>query len=431
MWKRSGSSLLATGLAACLVQSSIWAGDAKVLKEPVVAAASSLHRDISPRRVEGMLRAVAEDMHLAPGDVPRVEVLPDYELDRRAHALLRAQGQRVNLFERNASLKRIGLLLPGDDLSIDLMVDLPSSVGGLYDPVSESIFIRESLPGENQDEVIYHELVHLLQHRHYRDVREKVGNHLDEDHARAVRAVMEGHAVSVATHLTGIERQGTRLRSFFGRTSQVPEVLALVDFEDQTTVPVIPHLSGSRLFSLGARFVEVFERFYGENLASLYESPPISTEQLLHFKRYAQGEKPADATIANLGDRLSGDWDICDVFTMGEFNTALWLGREPGSDGALGWNGDQLISFRSAKGKHITGWRTLWDTDADAVEFFESAQERFERRFGRGSRQEIVGGGVFYVQGGEGFGLVRNGREVRILAGADALVLPDLLMGSW
>jgi len=125
---------------------------------------------------------------------------------------------------------------------------------------------------------------------------------------------------------------------------------------------IFPYLSG-------AEFVRNFkDRNPGK---SVYDDMPVSTEQILHPTAFF-GTRDAP-TIVTL-PALRG---VAPTYqnSLGEFETRLFLfthlkDQNDAVQGASGWDGDRYALFDIGGGKGIA-WVTVWDSQADASEFFD------------------------------------------------------------
>jgi hypothetical protein len=71
--------------------------------------------------------------------------------------------------------------------------------------------------------------------------------------------------------------------------------------------------------------------------------------------------------------------------TLGEFETRLFLfshlkDQNSAVQGAAGWDGDRYVLFNSARGQGIA-WVTVWDSQADASEFFDLLGKVMKKRY--------------------------------------------------
>ena len=114
------------------------------------------------------------------------------------------------------------------------------------------------------------------------------------------------------------------------------------------------------------------------------QTPPVSTEQILHSDKYFSAEAPVAVTLAGPDARTLGS-GFANVYqqTMGELNIqVLAAGGEkpaldipglpadwpqPGGRGRLGWRSAEHV--REPERPWLIDWQTSWDTQGDADEF--------------------------------------------------------------
>ena len=113
------------------------------------------------------------------------------------------------------------------------------------------------------------------------------------------------------------------------------------------------------------------------------QTPPASTEQVLHPQKYYDQELPVDVALDDVSATLGDGWSRVYEQTMGELLVqVLAAGGEeppfslpglpvswPHAEAAEGWGGDRLNMYENADGDWGILWQTAWDTDTDAVEF--------------------------------------------------------------
>lgn len=90
--------------------------------------------------------------------------------------------------------------------------------------------------------------------------------------------------------------------------------------------------------------------------------------------------------------------------TMGEFETRLFLfehlkDQNEAVRGATGWDGDRYVLFDTSGGQGIA-WASVWDSPAEASEFFDLVGQAVDRR--HGTKTPAVTGAVSrrYSSGG-------------------------------
>ena len=114
------------------------------------------------------------------------------------------------------------------------------------------------------------------------------------------------------------------------------------------------------------------------------QTPPASTEQILHSDKYYNHEAPVVVTPHGPDRNLGAGFANVYQQTMGELNIqVLATGGEkpaldvpglpahwPHQEVAAGWGGDRLNMYEdAASGAWLIDWQTAWDTQADADEF--------------------------------------------------------------
>ncbi len=278
-----------------------------------------------------------------------------------------------------AVYKRLGMIPDSLNMQKFLVDLLEEQIVGYYDPKTKVLYIVSDAPKEAAGITITHELVHALQDQYISlDSTQKVEG--QNDRQSAAQAVFEGQAVyeQVAAMLGGtnvaINLPGgwDRIRDMIRENQSSMPVFAAAPVVIQETL-IFPYLSG-------AEFVRNFkERNTGQ---SVYQDMPASTEQILHPSAFF-GKRDAP-TAVTLPPLTSGS----PVYqnSLGEFETRLLLfqhlkDQNEAVRGATGWDGDRYILFDTNGGQGIA-WVTVWDSPAEASEFFDLIGQGVDRRFG-------------------------------------------------
>ena len=132
-----------------------------------------------------------------------------------------------------------------------------------------------------------------------------------------------------------------------------------------------PGLEGSRLIS---ELYSTEGSWDGVNAA--YQSPPVSTEQIIHPDKYFAGEEPQRTTIPNIADNLGRGWEQVGSNVMGEFLIRTYLEEEldqkQAAAAAAGWGGDRYSVLRGPQAERVFLSMTAWDDFQEADEFFEA-----------------------------------------------------------
>jgi hypothetical protein len=310
-------------------------------------------------------------------------------------------------------------LLPKDDKLADLYIDLLSSqVAGLYDPIKKKLYVVSKQGGIGAVEKVYysHEYDHVLQDQSF-DLQ-KMQDGLDDktDEALARQSLVEGDA-----YLT---------MSYWLQQNLTPEEIGEViqasnDPTAQQALNRIPAIVQAQItFSAiqGTQFVTSMQLGGGwEAVNSGFADPPTSTEQILHPEKYTAHEAPVAVELpADLAKRMGSGWSTVMSDTMGEHQTAIWLGSgtvAAATDASAGWGGDRITYLGGPNGSWAIAWHTVWDTKEDAAEFDVTAKTAVEKAGGPGQVLPGAGGTTRWVVIGSDDAALQKVANVLGLAG--------------
>lgn len=247
-------------------------------------------------------------------------------------------------------------------------------MGAFYNVKEQSLYTFEDLPYTRfvQDAFLAHELTHALQDQHFnlkRIVKPEEKNKND-DLDLAYHAFIEGDA----TLLTQI---------YFTQTLRIGALWDLLTylFTDNENYNQSPLAIKAQLifpYAQGAEFVlSIFMQEGWEGINKIYEKLPLSTEQILHPKKYLQYEAPiTEWPFPNLEpefiehqliyDNVLGEFMIrifCDLYLTETSNVSI----------AAGWGNDRYqIWENNQSGSLDMVWASIWDTPQDALDFFQA-----------------------------------------------------------
>jgi hypothetical protein len=108
-----------------------------------------------------------------------------------------------------------------------------------------------------------------------------------------------------------------------------------------------------------------------------WESPPESTEQILHPERYFAGDSPQIVSLAPLTDTLGAGWEMIDQDLMGELFIREYLDQQLQDRlvdiASTGWGGDQYaVYWNEADEDQVMVLRIAFDSPDDNEEFQEA-----------------------------------------------------------
>jgi hypothetical protein len=282
-------------------------------------------------------------------------------------------------------LKALGLIAADQSLQ-KLYLDLiDSQVAGFYRPDDKTLYVVSRSGAINgADKITFaHEYDHALQDASFPGVFDAQKDLLDQsDQALARAAIYEGDATLLMSqwalpNLTPAELQDV--------------VAAGADPESSAVLARTPQALVDGLlfpYNAGLAFLAPMQSAGGwAAVDDVFKDLPVSTEQVLHPQKYADGEAPIKVAIpADALKRLGDGWTIPLEDTYGEFQISTWL-RESGvptsdaADAAAGWGGDRLAVLDGPGDHWALVLHTVWDTAADAAAF-EVAASQAARRAG-------------------------------------------------
>jgi len=229
--------------------------------------------------------------------------------------------------------------------------------------------VKEYFDPYNQVEarkILAHELTHILQGTYFQSPR--LGSH---DSRQAWSALVEGDAEFTADMYVGgglfsvsARLCGTAAQLLLIYPSEIPEPLM--------EIWLFP-------YRYGEEFVKtLYEAGGWRRVNQAYESPPETTEQILHPQRYLEGE--GFLRLGAVGVNLTG-WTCLKRERFGEhFIFVVLKAHLPGEEAlraADGWNGDAFAYYRRGA-DYLLIWRIAWDAAEDALEFQEAFSNLME-----------------------------------------------------
>ena len=319
-----------------------------------------------------------------------------------------------------------GLVEPGTDLG-ELQSDiLGEQVAGYYDPETDEMVVVSEQGGEEfsaGDELTFaHEVVHALQDQHF-DLLAVQGDPeaLTDDESLAISALIEGDA-SVG-QLEYLLANPLLLRALRDEISEI----------DTSVLDNAPPIFARTLlfpYDEGADFVaELYDNGGWEAVNDAFRNPPESTEQILHPEKYSAGEAPHRVDVYDPTSQLGDGWEIIDVNAMGELIMRIFLegngvSEDEAAVAAEGWGGDRYVVVGTDEETALV-WRSSWDSEQDADEYFAALVQHELRRFD--TRPEDRDEHRIRFRSGDWVGEIRrDGTEVVYVLAPDAASLAAL-----
>jgi len=282
------------------------------------------------------------------------------------------------------TLQALGLIEPGTDLDEAIESLTGDTVAGFYDPENDELVVRGDTATPLVRTVLVHELTHALQDQHFDLDRPELEDR-DDEAFLGYLGLVEGDASVVEQAYrdqlskrdrSALDAEEERL---YGDTGEdAPEVLlALFGFP----------------YEVGPQFVEQLRDARGQaGLDAAFESPPQSSEHLLHIASFLREDNPR--VLAD----PRGRGTVVDRGVLGELGLLVTLGLSPAGkvrdavDDVDDWGGDRYVSWRDGS-RACTAAIIVMDTDAAAGELRSALDRWAERRAGAsigGSARQIT-----------------------------------------
>jgi len=277
-------------------------------------------------------------------------------------------------------------LLPKETKLKDVYIDLlESQVLGLYDPVDKQLYVLSEGGDVGAVEKVYysHEYDHALQDQNF-DLEAFTDGLIDEtDEGLARQSLVEGDAYVAMSYWLQQNLTPEEITEF---------ITASADPEPQQALARIPPIVQAQIvFSAlqGFQFVGGIQ-MNGDWAAvdAAFGDPPQSTEQILHPEKFSGREAPIKVDLPDdLASKMGSGWSVLDEDTMGEHQTAIWLGSgsvAAADDASAGWGGDRITILSGPNDAWAIAWHTVWDSDDDAAEFEVTAEAAVAKAGGPG-----------------------------------------------
>jgi hypothetical protein len=280
-------------------------------------------------------------------------------------------------------LARLRILPEGGDLRALLAEFLKGNVAANYDPSTKRVSFLPGIPRTLP--LMVHELTHALDDQHFDMTKAMDAMSGNLDRALAYGMLAEGDAQSVETRfVTGGASAKIDLPVMRASADAMGDAILKRRFGN--TPPAIA-LAFKSQYTEGVIFAETLRRTEKgeEAIHAAFRVPPASTEQGLHPEKYVAGEGP----VAIAFGAPPKDGKVLFETTLGELGTRIALlaagvAKPDATSVAAGWGGDR-VALISLPGGEALVWTTVWDTEADAIAFYECMKTAFPTNTGKDS----------------------------------------------
>lgn len=320
----------------------------------------------------------------------------------------------------------LGLIEPDVDLMGAIFAAQTDILLGYYAPDEKTMYIiAESVMMFAEEELTFaHEYVHALQDYHF-DLANLYTDDMSADTLLAMQSLPEGDARLVedlfaSENVTQDQLDYTAYRYLFQEhptLDGVSPALGIFTF--------FPYTAGE-YFSI---YLFIEGDYTWELVNRAYSQPPVSTEQILHPEKYLAGEMPIDVSLPNLAPALDENWREIDRDVLGEAGFLVWLvdkvDETTAADAAAGWDGDSYTLWINNANQRVLAEQSLWESEREAVEFFDAFVAYMNLREGKASSK--IENGAYIWQFAEGATLLtRTKRQVIIIIAPDQQMLDNI-----
>lgn len=377
-------TLLALGVPIAL-------GPGTATPSPAASASTEPSSEGSPSLDEALATIEAETAdirQLPPADIGPPEFVTRDELESRLTEQFAEDYPPEQQAANNALYHGLGLLAPDQDYAALQLQLLSSQVIGYYDDESQSMVIVSDAGLTPEAAVTYsHEYTHALQDAAFGIDSVDLANADDNDASFAALALVEGDATTTMV-LWAIENLSPEEILDISQTP-VPDTSGVPAW--MVSQLEFPYLAGSEFAS------QLYARGDFSAVDAAWADPPVSTEQILHFRAYVDNEEPIAVTAGPAG--ATAEQVLQSTFgeaMIGIWLTALGVDQQAANAAAEGWGGDAIAVFASADGADAGVQLAIaFDTPSDADQFEAAYAEAAGRLTGftdlvRSSETEVV-----------------------------------------
>lgn len=281
------------------------------------------------------------------------------------------------------ALKKFGLAPADFQLRPFLIKLLTEQVAGYYDPKTQEFYLADWIELDGQKPVMAHELTHALQDQHFNLRRFEDWPKHDSDAEMSAHALVEGDASFLMMQYVARDpaRQLAFLKSMMsggaGASEQIEKAPRVL--REQM---LFPYLQGMLWVA------QIYKQGGWEGVSAAYKNLPKSSEQILHSEKYAAGEAPQKVALRDVSATLGRGWRMADNDVQGEWGCYILLDEflqatDVSKRAAAGWGGDRYALFVGPrKTDAAVALKTVWDTEADAREFYDAYVRRTTKRYG-------------------------------------------------
>ncbi|MBD0372659.1 MAG: hypothetical protein ICV60_17575, partial [Pyrinomonadaceae bacterium] len=317
------------------------------------------------------------------------------------------------------ALKKLGLVPQDFEFRPFIVKLLTEQVAGYYDPKAQEFYLADWIDLDGQKPVMAHELTHALQDQHFNLRRFEKWPKGDSDAEMAAHALIEGDAtLAMIRYVTRDIQRAVAFAKSLGTDDSSSEQIDKAPRAIRESL-LFPYEQGSQWVT------NLYRRGGWPLVSKAFTELPQSTEQILHADKYFAREAPVKVELADIHATLGASWKRIDYDVNGEWGCYLVLNeylKTGAAAAAAGWSGDRFAVYEDTRSNQIfITQMTLWDTGADAREFFDAYARRTAARYAGASEIEVAAS--MADAEAKGWRTPNDGRVVMELRGKRVLIL--------
>jgi len=291
------------------------------------------------------------------------------------------------------TLKKFGLIPQDFDLAKNEVDLLTEQAAAFYDYDRKKLFITDSTSSESQAPVLAHELSHALADQNYNLARFIRQGRKSDDGSTARLAVMEGQATWMMSEYLA-RQAGTSLKDSATLAATMAQMAAGDEGDgnkDEGEFPVFDkeplYLKLTLVFpyTKGMAFQQaVLVRDSQAGFGEVFLHPPVSTQQILHPKKYFDHVKPTDPPLPDV--HLPHGYKGLVGGELGELEQGIlleqYVGKTRAGNLAPHWRGCNFELQENKKaGRVVLLYSTEWDSDETAAQYFAAYREVMRKKW--------------------------------------------------
>lgn len=286
------------------------------------------------------------------------------------------------LFMEATVYKALGIIPADFDYQQGIVELYLNQIGGYYNPEKKHFVMAGWMPALLQTTVAVHELTHALQDQYFNLEKFTDEKKYSGDELLARSALVEGDATAVMVDYTrGVMGQPKIETEKNVDSMMLQNVIGSSMVSGMNSIPSSLQMMLIFPYTSGLRFAHtlLMRGGYGE-IDKAFARAPRSTEEILHPEKYFHAEpdfEKIDAGALRPKD-MAQSIEPSYRDSLGEFAISTLIAnfvtdRNLAAQAAAGWAGDTVAVFEDkAAAKRFVIWRTAWDSDKDAEEFFQT-----------------------------------------------------------